>query len=92
MPTENQKCCFEFLDCMLIGNLTAFTRAIMHAKQYGGFLCLCHLIKVKEINVSLNQIGRLYNSNKYLMPGHFYAIYTRQKFFHNAHAFFARHT
>ena len=35
---EKRKCCFELLDGMLLVKSSAFTRAIMHSKQYGGVL------------------------------------------------------
>ena len=38
MPAKNPKCYFELLSCMLVVNLSAFTRVIMHSKQYGRFL------------------------------------------------------
>ena len=51
---QKQKCCFELLDCMLVVKSSAFMRAIMHSKQYGGRdisgnnQCNCTLQKVLQ--------------------------------------------
>ena len=37
-PLKNRSACFELLDCMLVVKSSAFTRAIMHSKQYDGVL------------------------------------------------------
>ena len=37
-PPKKRKYCFELLDCMLVVKSSAFTRAIMHSKQYCGVL------------------------------------------------------
>ena len=74
---------FRLFDCMSVVRLSAFTRAIMHSKQYGGVLVSFHLIKIKACFLKPDRPVFIIVINT-SCSGVCYRIYAWQKFFNNA--------